>query len=227
MSSRFIVFEGLDGVGKTTQIELLSKKIKTKRKTCVIHKEPDESLEYCALVHKLVTNDKEINNEGLGLIMTISARLYEYYTRLTKSFNEYDFVLLDRYIYSALVYQSRLWEMIEKNNGKANIHQCKYFKLLRDYLELMSLKKPLVLYLYLSKEEREKRILDNRLNNDLFLNDDKKSLDIFSLKHHDGLDKAYEYFFKLYRPENLIKIDCDNKNEKEINDYILSRCNII
>jgi len=96
MVNRFIVFEGIDGSGKTTQSKLLSKKINGKY-TC----EPT-SFEIGKLIRKIL-NGETCRKETLALLF--AADRVEHVIEIEHDLENFN-VVCDRYVYSSMVYQS-------------------------------------------------------------------------------------------------------------------------
>jgi len=94
--NKFIVFEGIDGSGKTTQAKLLAKRLNGTY-TC----EPTNG-EIGELIRKILSG-KKCEKETLALLF--AADRIEHVKKIEEKVKE-GHVICDRYVYSSLVYQS-------------------------------------------------------------------------------------------------------------------------
>ena len=98
----FITFEGGEGCGKTTHIELLASHLKSLGKELIITKEPGGSELGLELRKILLEKDPEIFSE----IFLFAADRVEHVEKVIRpALNEGKIVLCDRYIDSTLAYQ--------------------------------------------------------------------------------------------------------------------------
>ncbi len=144
--SKLIVIEGVsDGVGKTTQVKELYKKLIDSGKEVVYHHFPSYGSVGASLVEEYLKGNLG-KREGIGpyAISSFFAmdRFYAYHNELKKALNEGKIVLLDRYTTSNLIYQGSFFE--DKDEFLDYVTDYEYNKL--------GLKKPdLVIFLKLDK----------------------------------------------------------------------------
>ena len=144
--SKLIVIEGVsDGVGKTTQVKELYKKLIDSGKEVVYHHFPSYGSVGASLVEEYLKGNLG-KREGIGpyAISSFYAmdRFYVYHNELKKALNEGKIVLLDRYTTSNLIYQGSFFE--DKDEFLDYVTDYEYNKL--------GLKKPdLVIFLKLDK----------------------------------------------------------------------------
>lgn len=103
---KFIVIEGLDGSGKTTQTKILAAKLREKGMSVVTHAEPTNG-EYGKKCREILSGAKKCTKSELALLFTAD--------RIDHNVNDADginmhidkgeTVLCDRYYYSTLAYQ--------------------------------------------------------------------------------------------------------------------------
>ena len=119
-----IVFEGIDGAGKTTQARMLYDKLK-KRGTCVVlSKEPTDSI-YGQQIRKLAAGDRQYTSPEDEYRLFINDRRI-HVENLIKPYLEKNYiVILDRYYFSTITYQGALgldpWKIKVENEAFAPI----------------------------------------------------------------------------------------------------------
>lgn len=105
MSNRgfFIVFEGVDGGGKSTQIKLLTDYFKDRGYDVEHHMEPTEGEIGSLLWTYMRSKNRSFNPETEALLF--AADRIEHGKAITKALNEGKVVISDRYLHSSLAYQ--------------------------------------------------------------------------------------------------------------------------
>ncbi len=111
MKGKFIVIEGIDGCGKTTQIDELSKwlpnsgLIKTRSKL-IATREPGGSLLGQKLRRLILDNNKDNKPSSLSELLLYSADRAEHVSKIiSPALNNNDWVISDRFSDSTLAYQ--------------------------------------------------------------------------------------------------------------------------
>src|SRR3989338_8126620 len=102
---KFIVIEGNDGAGKTTQISLIKDYIHSKGRKVFVTKEPSQS-EYGKEIRRLVISEsgsKLSDDEWLELFTLDRNEHIE--KEITPALVKGNIVLCDRYYYSTCIYQ--------------------------------------------------------------------------------------------------------------------------
>jgi len=106
MSGLFISFEGGEGAGKTTQINLLYDYLQTKKNNVLLTKEPGGSI-ICNKIRKLILSKKE--EEKLAplaeLFLYLADRAHHVAKVIRPALDANKIVICDRYTDSTLVYQ--------------------------------------------------------------------------------------------------------------------------
>jgi len=102
----FIVLEGLDGSGTTTQMSLLKSKCNQFDISCFLTCEPTDNL-IGALIRKVLSKKLSIEPESLAQLF-VSDRHEHIYGKngIIAHIKNFDFVFSDRYIFSSHAYQS-------------------------------------------------------------------------------------------------------------------------
>ncbi len=105
--SRFIVLEGIDGAGTSTQLELVRDVLREQRYSVFTTCEPTTA-PIGLLIRRILHREIEAEAETTALLFAADRNNHVYNKRdgiLTK-LKEYDFVISDRYFFSSLAYQS-------------------------------------------------------------------------------------------------------------------------
>ncbi len=101
--SLFIVFEGLDGSGKSTQQQLLNDKLQFDKISNISFREPGSTVIGDQIV-KILQSDQKLSplSELLLFYVSRSAIIEE---KIKPALANYDVVICDRYFYSSVAYQ--------------------------------------------------------------------------------------------------------------------------
>jgi dTMP kinase len=99
----FIVFEGVDGSGKSTQIELLSMKLRDQGVDHVLEREPSDGGIGRFIRHYAEAGDRYLQPESEALLFT--ADRFEHSRRIEQTLEQGITVVCDRYYHSTLAYQ--------------------------------------------------------------------------------------------------------------------------
>lgn len=110
----FIVFEGLDGAGTTTQSRILSERMQQHGQPSVLTCEPTDSFIGRAVRH--ILQDKEMVAQGTLARLFAADRnnhLYHPEDGIVAHIDKGEKVICDRYLFSSLAYQSIDWSFDE------------------------------------------------------------------------------------------------------------------
>jgi len=99
----FIVFEGVDGSGKSTQIELLSMKLRDEGVDHVLEREPSDGNIGRFIRDYAEAGDRYLQPESEALLFT--ADRFEHSKRIEQTLEQGVTVVCDRYYHSTLAYQ--------------------------------------------------------------------------------------------------------------------------
>lgn len=101
--SLFIVFEGLDGSGKSTQQQLLNDKLQSDKISNISFREPGSTVIGDQII-KILQSDQKLSplSELLLFYVSRSAIIEE---KIKPALANYDVVICDRYFYSSVAYQ--------------------------------------------------------------------------------------------------------------------------
>ena len=98
-----IVFEGIEGSGKSTHIQYVANYLKKKNKKFVKIREPGGS-KNAELIRKLILNNKSNFNKNTDLFLYIAARSENIEKIILKNYKK-KIILIDRFTDSTLAYQ--------------------------------------------------------------------------------------------------------------------------
>lgn len=187
---KFIVFEGIDGSGKTTQIELLAKrfaecgvKVET---TCEPSDGPIGKLLRQVLKGDIVTNDESVAALFLADRMDHIRRE----NGLLAMLEEGKTVLCDRYYFSSYAYHSVTMDMD--------------YVIAANEIAARRLKPDVTIFFDISAEESYARITQNRETVELF---EKRE------RLEKTREKYFEAFEKLKQKEKIVIIDASRSPE--------------
>jgi dTMP kinase len=101
----FIVFEGIDGSGKSEQYRRLARNLEKKRYPVVQTKEPTVDLPVGKLIRSILYQEQQVAEEALALLFAAD-RVDHTEKKIKPALEQGSVVVSDRYVYSSLAYQS-------------------------------------------------------------------------------------------------------------------------
>lgn len=168
---KFIVFEGLDGAGTTTQANLLEEKYILSNIPCMNSCEPTRGF-IGKTIREVLSGDKKV---AAGTIAKLFAsdrheHIYNPEEGIISRCNAGDFVISDRYLFSSLAYQSLAYgfDKVMKINGSFPLPEHLFF------LDVA----PEICQQRLSSRDMLEIYEDRKLQESI-LNNYKKSLEIY------------------------------------------------
>lgn len=105
MRPKFIVFEGLDGSGQSTQAKLLQEYLEKKRLKVVLTKEPNDDSPIGKLIRSVLQNKEDMPKESLQLLFSAD-RAHHIANVINPALESGSWVISDRYMFSTLAYGS-------------------------------------------------------------------------------------------------------------------------
>ena len=194
-----IVFEGIEGSGKSYHISQISKHLKKKKIDHIKIREPGGTAN-AEKIRKLILNNKSTFNKDTDLLLYLSARSEN--INMVKKYYKKKIILIDRFIDSTIAYQHYGLGVNLKLINTINNHILKDFKVDFTFLNIVS------------KKNMIKRL---RL---------RKSLNRYDKFNHNFYQKVQKGFLKLSR-KNKGKYEIVNSNlDIDINrSLIINRIN--
>ena len=193
-----IVFEGIEGTGKSHHIKNVARYLKKKKKKFIHIREPGGS-KNSEKIRKLILNNKSTFNKYTDLLLYLSARS-ENLELIKKNIGK-KIILIDRFSDSTIAYQHY--------GMGVNL---KFIKNINDYL-LKNIDIDFTFLNTVNQENMKKRLMK------------RKNLNRYDKFNNIFYDKVQKGFIKIFKinPKKYMKIDSNldiNHNEKIILDKI-------
>jgi dTMP kinase len=183
MSSKFIVVEGSEGVGKSSQIKIIEQYLIDSKIDYILTREPGGT-SFGESIRDIILNDDNNTEELTDSLLFYASRYENYKKIILPALDAGKTVVCDRYHYSTLVYQG----IVGNSSSVKAIHEifdAIYSKMI-DH----------IIYLYTTPKESFKRI-SKRSVTDKF--------ESRGLSYLEDLSNAYELVFDGMK--NITKID--------------------
>lgn len=193
----FIVFEGIDGSGKTTQSLLLKEFLQNKGFDTILLREPTEG-PWGKKIKDMLLNGRRGISPKEELNLFIEDRKYNINKNILPAVNSNKIIIQDRYYFSSIAYQGALGMDLQQ---------------IRALNEAFALKPDLVFYLEIPPSEGLKRIDAARKN--------KRD----TMEKEQYLLKVKEIFDSLHDPF-IMKINCSyslNSIQKELQKITIEK----
>ena len=187
--SKFIVVEGSEGVGKSTQIKTIKSFLEEHKIEYIVTREPGGTL-FGESIRSIIL-DQNNDTDNLTDSLLFYASRYENYNKIIlPALESGKTVICDRFHYSTLVYQG----IVGEDDLVKKIHNI--------FDSIFSKSIDHIIYLYTDPEESLKRI-SRRSITDKF--------ESRGLEYLNKLNKAYESIF--FNMENVIKLNTSRDKE--------------
>ena len=198
----FIVFEGVEGCGKSFQSKKLFNNLKKKNFEVVLTREPGGT-KSAELIRNLILKDyfqKGINekfNKYTDTLLYLAARNEHVHNKIKPALRKKKIVICDRFVDSTIAYQ--VYGKKVKLNFINEIHK----------IILGNLKPDITFVLKVSPKSSRKRLLKRR---------SKNRYDKFSQSFYNKVQKS---FIRLSKNRKNYHIFDSSKNDKSLEDLIL------
>jgi len=200
----FIVFEGIDGSGKSEQYGRLTERLK-KDYDVLATAEPTKGMPIGNLIRQVLYGNEETSEESLALLFAAD-RVDHTEKKIKPALEDGKVVISDRYVYSSLAYQSR---------GMNKELDLDWVKTINRY----TLEPDVVIFLDITPEEGQKRLANGQIR----VKDHTYFEDIVK---QDKIRSVYYQVLNLMKGDLWGYVDEVNKKEFEIskiNDTVVLR----
>lgn len=200
----FIVFEGGEGSGKTTILEMVYGELKSRGIDCIKTREPG-GIKIAEDIRGIILDKENTEMDGrTEALLYAAARRQHLIEKVIKSLEQGKVVLCDRFVYSSLAYQGHarglgIGEVLEIN--KFAIKDCM---------------PNLTILFDIRPEVGLSRISQNSSR-------EVNRLDLENIDFHNKVREGYEIVYNANKTNNIVKIDA----EKSINEVFNEVLNII
>ena len=205
----FISFEGGEGVGKSTQIDLLKDNLVNTKFKVVCTREPGGTEEAEQLRKFLVTGEKQAWDPNSESLIFNAIRREHINKIILPAIKGGAIVLCDRFIDSTIVYQGLVGEVSEKD--LLELHRKYCYNLYPD----------ITFFLDLSPQKGLKRALNRQKTNE-------NRFENLGINYHKKILNGFDILQKK-NPNRIIRINAENTKEhisNEIGSYIKKLLNI-
>ena len=198
--NKLITFEGIDGSGKSTQINLLKTKFDKNNINNIVVREPGGNV-VSEKIRDILLDNKNNINEYTEVLLFMSSRSQLVNEIIKPALKNDQFVLCDRYIDSTIAYQG-----YGRGINKKNIDILNDFAIQGVFPEL-------TLFFDLDINTALNRMSPN-----------KDRMEKSDLQFWKNVRSGYLELSKKYS-ERFVVLDCNNKNQEEINIDLISIIN--
>jgi dTMP kinase len=197
----FIVIEGLDGSGKSTQVKLLGEWLAKKGKPCLVTRQPSDD-HIGTLARQATYGAFPAENETLSLLFA-AEHCQHYFEKIAPALSRGEYVVCDRYYYSNFVYQGTDNAVIER-----------IFSYTQAVMNPPARKPDAVIFIDVPPEECMRRITAARSEISIF-----ESLEKLKTQR----ERFFALFSRLKETENIILIEASENDQNTVFEKITNK----
>ncbi len=201
----YIAFEGIDGAGKTTQVEHLTQYLEKKHRELVVTSEPrKEGSDIGILIHKILRSEVRLLSAALQYLYT-AERIANHSEIIDPALEKGKVVISHRSLWSNLPYGMLDWGAVDFESNDARAIDMAH-GLLSLYHQFMV--PDITFYLRVSAKTAMERLGTRPQQNEIYE----------KLAKLEKISKGYEWQVKHY-PTEFVVVDGE-KNEDEVSEHI-------
>jgi dTMP kinase len=200
VNKQFITFEGPEGAGKTSLINLLADYYKAQGVEVITTREPG-GIEIAEQIRSIILSTKNTRMDGrTEALLYAASRRQHLVEKVLPALEEGKMVLCDRFVDSSLAYQGHA-----RGLGMDEIFSINQFA-------IQSIMPRLTIYLDISPEVGMARITANKQR-------EVNRLDLETLQFHEKVREGYLQLLERF-PERIIKVDADQSLQLVFNEVV-------
>lgn len=194
----FIVFEGIDGSGKSEQYRRLTTKL-NEEYTIIATREPTKNTEIGTLIHSVLYESTQVSEETLALLFAAD-RVEHTRKKIIPALQENKIVVSDRYVYSSIAYQTKGMGIELDRDWVSSINQ-------------NAIKPDVVVYLDITAETGQKRLSNGQI----------RFTDHTYFENIIQQEKIRSVYYSIFNFDKKTLFDFDGILEKIGQDYSISK----
>lgn len=203
--TKIIVFEGLDGVGKSTLIEKFTNHIeKTLGKTVALAKMPSYDESFTKQAFEITSKLKQPLTKTMVML---SSTLVDFENHIQTKIGKVDYILVDRFFYSTFLYQMRKIE-------DPIIKDSFYSIIRRSFVP-----EHFVILLEETKTVRTNRINKSKRETDAL----KDTYDNYTVIYHEELTSEYQEIVRRLNPDRHLIIQGKRRSPNQLMNDIIEK----
>ncbi len=197
---KLIAFEGIDGSGKTTQVNLVVEELKRLGKKVIFTKEPTDR-EIGKLIRKVLSGEVKIPPIALQYLFSADRTVHQ--EEIIRFLKEGNLVITDRYFWTGVAYA-----VADMQDAKADIYLSS-FSVLSHYNRFIV--PDVTLYLDVKPAEAVNRIKGSNKHNDIY--DKKEKLNLIYRSYTDLVNRFADLFTIINGQQTQEKVTEDILNK--------------
>ncbi len=210
----FIVIDGIDWAGKSTQLQLLQKKLEETWKSVKVISYPQYGQGSCFYVEKYLNGWYWINVSAKQASIFYALDRFDSKQNLEKDLKKYDYILSDRYVSANMIHQ--WWKISDSKKREEFLNWVADLE-----YNILALPKPdMTIFLNISVESSQK-LIDTREDKDYIQSDSQKDIHEGDLEHLESAKLVVSQVVSMQ--ENFEEVQCEKDWKMLSRERILGR----